>query len=98
MSQHQEENEAIAHRFNMDIFQDGKLEVADEIIASDFVWRNPILQCGPKKYKEIVSAVIDGMPDPQITDYDTIAKSDKVMIRWTMTGTPKRTFWHISKR
>ncbi|HEU4822785.1 MAG TPA: ester cyclase [Nitrososphaeraceae archaeon] len=52
----------------------------------------------PKKYKEIVSAVIDGMPDPQITDYDTIAKSDKVMIRWTMTGTPKRTFWHISKQ
>jgi hypothetical protein len=43
MSQHQEENEAIAHRFNMDIFQEGKLEVADEIIAFDFVWRNPIL-------------------------------------------------------
>ncbi|HEU4824329.1 MAG TPA: hypothetical protein VFS97_12960 [Nitrososphaeraceae archaeon] len=48
MSQHQEENEAIAHRFNMDVFQEGKLEVADEIIASDFVW-----QCAPKSIKKL---------------------------------------------
>ena len=53
MSQHQEANEAIAHRFHMDIFQEGKLQVADEIIGSDFVWRNPIIasevQRGPKE-------------------------------------------------
>jgi hypothetical protein len=57
MSQHQEENEALAHLFHMDIFQEGKLELADEIIASDFVWRNPIiaseLQCGPKSIKKL---------------------------------------------
>jgi hypothetical protein len=55
MSQQQEENEAIAHRFHMDIFQGCKLEVADEIIASDFVWRNPIIpsesQHGPESVK-----------------------------------------------
>jgi hypothetical protein len=33
MSQHQEENEALAHLFHMDIFQEGKLELADEIIC-----------------------------------------------------------------
>jgi hypothetical protein len=56
MSQHQEEKEAIAHLFHMDIFQEGKLEVADEI-PSDFVWRNPIiaseLQCDPKSIKKL---------------------------------------------
>jgi steroid delta-isomerase-like uncharacterized protein len=98
MSQ-QQENEALAHRFHMDIFQKGRLEVVDEIIASDFVWRNPIipseLQRGPESVKKIASAVIDAMPDRQITHDDTIAKGDKVMIRWTITGTTKKELFGI---
>jgi predicted SnoaL-like aldol condensation-catalyzing enzyme len=66
MSQ-QHDNETLAHRFHMDIFQKGELGVADEILASDFVWRNPIippdLQHGPDSVKKIASAVIDAMPD-----------------------------------
>src|ERR671924_1571202 len=100
MSQKQEENEAIAHRFHMNIFQEGKLEVADEIIASDFVWRNPTipseLQRGPESVKKIASAVIDAMPDRQITHDDTIVQGDKVMIRWTVTGTTKKELFGIS--
>jgi steroid delta-isomerase-like uncharacterized protein len=100
MSQQQKRNEAIAHRFHMNIFQEGKLEMADEIIASDFVWRNPVipseLQHSPESVKKIASAVIEAMPDRQITHDDTIAKGDKVMIRWTMTGTIKRELFGIS--
>lgn len=98
MSQ-QHDNETLAHRFHMDIFQKGELGVADEILASDFVWRNPIipseLQHGPDSVKKIASAVIDAMPDRQITHDDIIAKSDKVLIRWTMTGTPKKELFGI---
>ena len=87
-------NEALAHRFHMDIFQQGKLEVADEIIAPDFVWRNPVippeLQHGPESVKKIASQVIDTMQDLQISHDDAIAKGDKVMIRWSLTGTAKR--------
>ena len=45
MSQQEQEqkNETLAHRFHMDIFQQGKLEVADEILTPDFVLRNPVL-------------------------------------------------------
>jgi steroid delta-isomerase-like uncharacterized protein len=99
MSQQQQENEALAHRFHMDIFQEGKLEVADEILDSDFVWRNPIipseLQRGPESVKKIASAAIDAMPDRQITHDDTITKGDKVLIRWTMTGTTKKELFGI---
>jgi hypothetical protein len=35
-----EENEALVHRFHMDIFQKGD-SAADEILAPDFIWRNP---------------------------------------------------------
>jgi steroid delta-isomerase-like uncharacterized protein len=99
MSQ-QQDNETLAHRFHMDIFQKGRLEVADEIIASDFVWRNPIvppeLQRGPDSVKKIASSVIDAMPDRQITHDDTIAVGDKVMIRWTMTGTARKELFGVS--
>ena len=37
----EQEYEAIARRFHMEIFQQGKLQVADEILTSDFVLRNP---------------------------------------------------------
>jgi predicted SnoaL-like aldol condensation-catalyzing enzyme len=86
MSQQEQENEAIAHRFHMDIFQQSKLEVADEILASDFVWRNPIippeLQLGPESVKKIASQARDATQDLRISHDDTIAKGDKVMIRW----------------
>jgi steroid delta-isomerase-like uncharacterized protein len=97
MLQQEQKNETLAHRFHMDIFQKGKLEVVDEIIASDFVWRNPIvpseLQRGPESVKKIASQMIDIMPDRQITHDDSIPKGDKVMIRWTLTGTPKGEFF-----
>jgi steroid delta-isomerase-like uncharacterized protein len=95
----EQENEALAHRFHMDIFQQGKLEVADEILASDFVWRNPIippeLQHGPESVKKIASQARDSMQDLQISHDDTISKGDKVMIRWTLTGTAKRELFGI---
>ena len=39
----EEKDEALAHRYYMDIFQKGKLEVADEILSTDFLLRNPVL-------------------------------------------------------
>ncbi|MFL6394670.1 MAG: ester cyclase, partial [Nitrososphaeraceae archaeon] len=50
---------------------------------------------GPESVKKIASEIIDAMPDRQITHDDTIAKGDKVMIRWTLTGTTKRELFGI---
>jgi len=35
------------------------------------------------------SITVDTLPDRQFTHHDTIPKEDKVLIRWTLTGTPK---------
>jgi steroid delta-isomerase-like uncharacterized protein len=97
MSEHQ--NETLAHRFHTDIFQKRDLAAADDILAKEFIWRNPTiphdLTRGPDGAKKVASAVIDGMPDLQITHEDTLAKGDKVMIRWTLTGTPKKELFGI---
>ena len=90
----EKETEAIANRFHMDIFQKGDLLVADQILATNFVWRSPAvpseLAHGPEGTKKIASAVIDSMPDRKIIHDDIVTKGDKVLIRWTMTGTLKK--------
>jgi steroid delta-isomerase-like uncharacterized protein len=93
-SQEEQRNEELAHRWHMDIFQKGDLSVADEILSPDFVWRNPSipsnLRHGSDGTKKLASSIIDGMTDRQITHDDVVAEGDKVLIRWTMTGTPRK--------
>ena len=60
-------NKALANRFHIDIFQAGKLEVADEILSSDFVWNNPgnppEWRNGPEGTKVAARTMRGGMPD-----------------------------------
>jgi steroid delta-isomerase-like uncharacterized protein len=85
------ENEALAQRFHMDIFQAGNLAVADEILAPDFAMHSPgapsELTYGPEGIKRFATAMRTAFPDLQTTHEDTIAQGDKVVIRWTLSGT-----------
>ena len=78
-------------RYHNDIFQKGKLEVAYEILAPDFVLHNPLLpkelRNGPEETKKYASAVIAAVPDRKLVHDDIFAKGDKVLIRWTNSGT-----------
>jgi SpoVK/Ycf46/Vps4 family AAA+-type ATPase len=95
-----EGNKTLAQRFHMDIFQNGKLAMADKILAPEFVWRNPNFRSelahGPEGAKKVASLIIESMPDRQIIHEDITAGGDKVLIRWTMTGTPKVKFLDIN--
>lgn len=86
-----ETNKQLADRFHMDIFQAGKLDVADEILSKDFAWHGamapPQEPCGPEGVKQVAKAMISAFPDRKITHHDTIAEGDKVLIRWSMSGT-----------
>src|ERR671931_2841474 len=96
----EQENEVLAHRFHMEIFQKGKFALADEILTPDFVLHNPVLPSeltkGPEGVKRFASGVVDSCPGHQFTHHDTISKGDKVLIRWTLTGIVKRDFLGVS--
>ena len=96
----EQEYEVIARRFHMEIFQEGKLGVADEILTPDFVLRNPTLPSeftrGPEGVKRFASGVVDSSSRYQIVHHDTISKGDKVLIRWTFTGRVKKEMLGIS--
>jgi steroid delta-isomerase-like uncharacterized protein len=97
--QQEKENEVISNRFHTDIFLKGDLSAADQILAENFVWRNPNvpseLAHGPDGVKKIASAVRDTMPDLDIKHDSTLSKGDQVLIRWTMTGTPNKELFGI---
>jgi predicted SnoaL-like aldol condensation-catalyzing enzyme len=90
----EQENEALAHRFHMEIFQKGKLSLIYEILTPDFVLHNPVLPSqfskGPEGVKKFASGVVDSLPGHEFTHHDTISKGDKVLIRCTLNGIPKR--------
>jgi predicted SnoaL-like aldol condensation-catalyzing enzyme len=96
----EKENEALANRFHMDIFQKGHVEAADEILAPEFVLRNPgmppELTNGAEAIKKFATGTIQAIPDRKITHEDTMSKGDKVLIRWSMTGTPNQDFLGIA--
>jgi predicted SnoaL-like aldol condensation-catalyzing enzyme len=68
----------------MDIFQQGNLEVADEILSHNFVVHNlilpPEIRNGPKGVKKFASATMTESPDRQFVHEDTIVNGDKVII------------------
>ena len=87
----EKKNQALALRYHNDIFQKGMLKVADEILSADFVLHNPTLpeelRKGPEGTKKYASAVIAAVPDRKLVHDDIFAKGDKVLIRWTNSGT-----------
>jgi predicted ester cyclase len=88
-----ESNKAVARRFLEEVFGQGKLAVADEIVAPDHVDRGagalPGLPPGPEGSKMTVTLYRNAFPDIQFTIDEQIAEGDKVVTRWTGFGTHK---------
>jgi steroid delta-isomerase-like uncharacterized protein len=91
-----EENKALALRVHLEIMNQGKLDVADEIIDRNVVWHSslvpPEAQRGPDGFKVFARVCRAAFPDFRLTEEDTVAEGDKVVNRWTFRGTPQGEF------
>jgi predicted ester cyclase len=75
-----------ALHFHPEIFVQGKLDVADEIIAPDFVWHAagiPDTPLGPAGVKHIAAAFAAALGDLQIDNEDVTVQDDRTVYRWT---------------
>jgi steroid delta-isomerase-like uncharacterized protein len=88
-----ETNKALSRRFLEEVFNNGKLNVLDEIIAKDHVTTGPGtlpgLPTGPEGQKQLVTVYRNAFPDVHFTVDEQIAEGDKVVTRWTGRGTHK---------
>jgi len=84
-----EENKAIARRDFEEIWNKGNLGTVDEICAADGVGHiagSPDIH-SLEDYKQYVTMHRNAFPDIHFTIEDEIAQGDKVVTRWTCTGT-----------
>ena len=72
------------------IWNDGNLDLVDELYAPDFVWH--IVDAGEDvvgtaAFKELVTSFRTAFPDFHVTFDEVFVAGEKTVIRWTMTGT-----------
>ena len=84
-----EENKALVRRLIDEIVGNANLAIADELIASDFVLRSPGRPDvrGREGYKQFCQTFLNAFPDLRMSVEEQIAEGDKVVTRWSATGT-----------
>ena len=88
-----DQNKALARRGIEEVFNQGKLNVVDELVAPNATFHDAGVPggkfTGPQGLKQFVQIYRTAFPDIKITIDDQIAEGDKVATRWTGTGTHK---------
>jgi predicted ester cyclase len=81
---------AVIARYYEEIWNQGRLEVCDELIAPDYVNHSaplPGLPPGPEGLKQVVAGVRRAFPDMCYTIEDLVLGGEKAALRVTMRGT-----------
>jgi steroid delta-isomerase-like uncharacterized protein len=90
-------NVMVVGRFLEEVLNQGRFEVADEIVAEDFVELDPLpgQRQGREGLVEVVKGLRTAFPNMHWKAEETIASGDKVVTRFTWTGTQKGGFLGI---
>jgi steroid delta-isomerase-like uncharacterized protein len=91
-------NKALVRRYFEELWSQGKLDVADEIISPDFTLTNPNLPQpvrGVEGVKQVVTRFRTAFPDLQVAVERLVAEEDTVVARNTARGTHHATFQNI---
>ena len=84
-----EVNKALSRRLIEEAWNQGKIEVVDEIVAGDFVLHDPT---APERrtrddYKQWIAESRTAFPDFQLTLDDELVDGEQIATRWTARGT-----------
>jgi predicted ester cyclase len=85
-----ENNKQVLMRFWNEVWDQGKLEVVDEIFHPNFTDHGlapGLTKQGPDGAKEAVEQFRAGIPDLYLKVDDMVAEGDKVLTRWEAGGT-----------
>ena len=95
-----EENKATVRRFLEEAFGQGKTELVDEVLHSEFVCYDPNSESGEIRGADTIKGEIEyfrnAVPDLTYTVDDQVAEGDKVVSRYTATGTHQGEFFGVA--
>jgi steroid delta-isomerase-like uncharacterized protein len=85
-----EDNKAKVRRIIEEAWNGGNLAVLDELVAANCVFHDSSTTFrGPEGIKQFVMMYRMAFPDVHFTIDDLIAEGERVVTRWTVTGTHK---------
>jgi steroid delta-isomerase-like uncharacterized protein len=86
-----EQNKALARRVLEEAASQQKPELLDELFASDYVLHDPAnpMVHDRETFKQFLGGHYTAFPDVKWTIEDVVAEGDRVVVRWTLTGTHK---------
>ncbi|MBI2913490.1 MAG: ester cyclase [Chloroflexi bacterium] len=89
-----EQNKQVMRRFYDEVFNAGRLEAIDELLAPDFAEREEFPGLPPDRegVKQFFGMFRNAFPDMRVTVHDMIGEGDKIAARYTMTGTHRGEF------
>ncbi len=91
-----ERNKAIVRRSFDEVYNQGNLAVVDELVSNDFVAHISDQDIhGSSHMKQYVRQLRQAFPDLHVSIDDQVAEGDKVVTRWTATGTQSGVFQGI---
>jgi len=89
-----EENKAIQRRFQ-DIWNQGDFDIIEEIFNKDYL-NHSVKVKGFESIRQFVTVYRSAFPSVKFTIEDQVAEEDKVVMRYTITGTHKGEFQGIA--
>jgi steroid delta-isomerase-like uncharacterized protein len=95
-----EENKATVRRFMEESLGEGKPELVDELLNSNFVRYDPYIEAGEVRGTQTVKDNIvwfgNAFPDLSCTVEEQVAEGEKVVSRWTLRGTHRGEFFGVA--
>ena len=94
-----EDNKALVRRWFEELFNEAKLDLADEIVTPDHVSHDPSTPehlPGPEGERQLVTLVRGAFPDGRMSIEDLVAEGDAVAVRWTFRGTHRGEFMGVA--
>ena len=87
---------ALHNRYYEEAWNHGNLAVIDEVVAVDYRANSKVQIEGSAALKQYISAFRAAFPDIHFTIEDQIAEGNKVVSRWTVSGTHRGTLMGIA--
>ena len=93
-----EGNKAVTRQLIEELFSTGNQEIADEVLAADYVDHSPSRPglSGPENLKRAVGEWRVAFPDTRNVIEDMVAEGDKVAVRWATYATHRGKFMGIA--
>lgn len=67
--------------------QEGRVRILNRIVAENYIQHNPLVPQGRKGLIDFIPVIYQAMPDARFKMHDVFATADRVVTRWTWTGT-----------